>query len=243
MSGVRPKRLIKKYRLDEVRSYAWNVTIGMYVDPATSLFYALVPEEEHGREISAKSLAELKPLIEPAITAYYDLKWTDVIRLSYRHYDKWDPNDPTTASDSVGPLSFSRVSIALHPDGVHRMVRSKHETSRYIGGGYGRVKAGDPREETERIGSEPVKANYPSHQHEIPYSDEAWAALEAFQAKIRSLDHAIRKFFERQDFMAVLLAGSMPLALEDKSMRSDVIDVQPEPVLPPVPPKPRPRKV
>lgn len=211
------KRLIKKYRLDEVKNWQFDMTIGLYVDPATSKFYALVPEKEGAKEHTADSLEALKPIVLAAIVDYEQLVWTEVIRVNYGHTRGWDPNDPSTASDRVGPLSLERVQIAVRANG-DRAIRSMRAKPRsWKIGGKTEEEVWEADEQAVRVERGKYKTTSPWDDgvKEYAFDEALWQALQGFQEKIRQLDHTIRHFVAREDFTARLIEGTAPLAITD----------------------------
>lgn len=208
------RRLIKKYRIDEVCLYDLGVSVGLYVDSHSGKFYAMVPEQEDGRYISFDKLPELRREAEVAAKEYYTMEWRKVIRVQYEtamrfapsmfgrghsgQGNRWDPEDWGTASDRVGPLMLTRCEIATRPDGL--LVERSWDT-------------GSDKE--RKINWTGERIHNRRGVIDLDYTEETWEALHEFRDKIRMLDHAIRGLLQSDDLVPRLLAMSERLQLTE----------------------------
>lgn len=207
----RERLLVKKWRVEEVWLCDLEVCAGIYVDPQKGGFYALVPEQERregGTLFRDESRTRLASTVREALREHYALEWRQAILVDYPHPmgwggdvvggsrsgrgHRWSPNDPTTASDVLGPLDFDHVEIAEGPNGyLYRDILTEEQARRGRKARIRRMGAGD-------LASRGVV--------ELPYTPETWAALVEFKRRLQQMDHAIRTLLQSDDVLPRLLA-------------------------------------
>lgn len=201
------KKMVKRWRLDEVLLEDLGVAAGIYVEKNTGGFYAYVPESPDGKLFESASKKELMVTVRAELKKFYELEWKEVIRVSYSDvwvYKKslngsrsgssrpgsWKPNDPSTASEQVGPLMIDRLRIAVPP--------------------------ADAKSQELQFTSWDGRRTWSRRQNDLllDYSDSLYDALLDFKKRIQELDHNIRKLLLREDLAQALLESSRsPLLL------------------------------
>lgn len=206
------RRLVKKWRIDEVIDRASGARAGVYVDPDTGTFYGHVPEVESGARYTAKTKYELMDVLKGALKDHYALDWRAVILVEYTpayrwsfamasatgRSHQWNPEDVSTASDVIGPLKVQRRWIAKSVTGHWRYQDWAKKEIRYA--------AHDDAFE-----------HSPPNRCVFDYDEALWEALHDFQSRIRELDHRIRHLLIQDDLAPRLIAADRSLLLTENS--------------------------
>lgn len=190
-------RKLKPYKVDEVTDRRLAVTVTIYFDRERKVFFGTMPGD--GARYEDKDIDLAKSAVRAAIPKHHGMTWQQVIsiRVGDTEYGFGRRSERTMCNLE---FDYERFEIGKAPVGdkwLEREFRTPGESRPHV------LERWERKEDVENHYVHPARRTslVDEHEFEIPYSDEAWAAIKAIEARTQLLD-----MFRRPDLAKQLSA-------------------------------------